>query len=127
MLNFDVHKEQLRGKRWLWRCEEGLKAASKVILQRREAKSGPSIGQSAMLRRGSEEDLDDYCIGSQKLMTWLSEAAEAITETLFNALLINRLPDSYEQFVAQENFQPAKMFPELRTRLRNYDDSRKAA
>ena len=26
----------------------------------------------------------------------------------------------------QESFQPAKTFPELRTRLRNYDDSRKA-
>ena len=40
--------------------------------------------------------------------------------------MINGLPDSYEHFVVQESFQPAKTFPELRTRLRIYDDSRKA-
>ena len=59
-------------------------------------------------------------------MTRLSEAGEAITDSLFNALVINGLPDSYEHFVVQESFQPAKTFPVLRTRLRNYDDSRKA-
>ena len=59
-------------------------------------------------------------------MTRLSEAGKAITDTLFNALVINRLPDGYEHFVVQESIQPAETFPELKTRLRNYDDSRKA-
>ena len=84
------------------------------------------VGQLAKLRLGSEEDLDDYFVRSQELMTRLSEAGEAITDTLFNALVINGLPDSFEHFVVQESFQPAKTFTELRTRLRNYDDSRRA-
>ena len=83
------------------------------------------VGQLAKLRLGSEEDLDDYFVRSQELMTRLSEAGEAITDTLFNALVINGLPDSFEHFVVQESFQPAKTFTELRTRLRNYDDSRR--
>ena len=84
------------------------------------------VGQLAKLCLGSEEDLDDYIVLSQELMTRLSEAGEAITDTLFNALAINELPDSYENFVVQESFQPVKTFPELRMRLRNYDDPRKA-
>ena len=39
--------------------------------------------------------------------------------------MINGLLDSYEHFVLQESFQPAKAFPELTTRLRYYDDSRR--
>ena len=49
------------------------------------------VGQLAKLRLGSEEDLDDYFVRSQELMTRLSEAGEAITDTLFNALVINGL------------------------------------
>ena len=37
-----------------------------------------------------------------------------------------RAKGTYENFVVQESFQPAKTFPELSTRLRNYDGSRKA-
>ena len=84
------------------------------------------VGQLAKLRLASEEVLDDYFVRSQELITRLSEAGEAITATLFNVLVINGLPDGYEHFVMQESFQPAKTFPELRTRLRNYDDSRTA-
>ena len=71
-------------------------------------------GELAKLSLGSEEDLDDYFVRSQELMTRLSEAGEAITDTLFNALVVNGLPDSYEHFVEPESFQP-KTFPELRT------------
>ena len=84
------------------------------------------VGQLGKLRLGSEEALDDYFVRSQELMTRLSEAGEGITDTLFNALVIKGLPDRPDHFVVQESFQPAKTFPELRTRLRNYDDSRKA-
>ena len=83
------------------------------------------VGELAKLRLGSEKDLDYYFVRSQELMTRLSEAGEAITDTLFKALVINGLPDSYEHFVVQKNFQ-SKTFLELRTRLRNYDDSRMA-
>ena len=84
------------------------------------------VCQIAKLRLGLKEDLDGFLVRSQELRTRLSEAGEAITDTLFIALVIKGLPDSYEHFVVQESFQPAKTFPELRTRLRNYNDSRMA-
>ena len=81
------------------------------------------VGQLAMLRLGSEEDLEGYFVRSKELMTRLSEAGE--TTALFDALVINGPADRYENFVVQESFQLAKTFAELRTWLRNYDDSRK--
>ena len=48
-----------------------------------------------------------------------------MTETLFNALVINGLPERYGHFVDQESFNPASTFTELRTRLQNYENSRK--
>ena len=57
-------------------------------------------------------------------MTRLTEAGEQISETLFNALVINGLPESFEHFVVQESFNPATTFTELRTRLQNYEESR---
>ena len=69
----------------------------------------------------SENDLHDYFVRSQELMTPLSEAGGAVTDILFNGL-----PDSYALFVVQESFQPVKTFPELRKTLRKYNESRKA-
>ena len=51
------------------------------------------VGQLAKLRLGSEEDLDDYFVRSQVLMTRLSEAGEATADRLFNAMVISGLPD----------------------------------
>ncbi len=57
-------------------------------------------------------------------MSRLTEAGEKISETLFNALVVNGLPEKYEHFVVQESFNPAANFTELRTRLLNYDHGR---
>ena len=57
-------------------------------------------------------------------MSRLTEAGEKISETLFNALVVNGLPGKYEHFIEQESFSPAANFTELRTRLPNFDDSR---
>ncbi|CAB3994020.1 Retrovirus-related Pol poly from transposon TNT 1-94 [Paramuricea clavata] len=70
------------------------------------------------------EKLSEYFIRAQELMSRLTEAGEKISETLFNALVINGLPEKYEHFIVQESFNPAANFTELRTRLQNYDDSR---
>ena len=53
------------------------------------------LGQLAKLRLGSEDDPNENFVRSQELLTRLSDAGEAITDTLFNALMINGLPDSY--------------------------------
>ena len=57
-------------------------------------------------------------------MSRLTEAGEKISETLFNALVVNGLPEKYEHFIVQESFNPAANFTELRTRLQNFEDSR---
>ena len=58
-------------------------------------------------------------------MTRLNEAGERISDTLFNALVINGLPKQYEHFVVQESFQPATTFQELRTRPRYFEDAKR--
>ena len=57
-------------------------------------------------------------------MSRLTEAGENISETLFNASVVNGLPEKYEHFIVQESFNPAANFTELRTRRQNFDDSR---
>ena len=83
------------------------------------------VRQLSRLQLGEEEKLHEYFIRSQELISRLTEAGENMTETLFNALVINGLPERYEHFVVQESFNPASTFTELRTRLQNYEDSRK--
>ena len=82
------------------------------------------VRQLSRLQLGEGEKLSEYFIRSQELMTRLTEAGEQISETLFNALVINGLPESFEHFVVQESFNPATTFTELRTRLQNYEESR---
>ena len=59
----------------------------------------------------------------QELLTRLLEAREAVSETLFNALVLNGLPMRYECFVIQESFNPSTNFTELRKRLQNFHKS----
>ena len=85
-----------------------------------------SLGrQLSRFQLEEEEKLHEYFIRSEELMSRLTEAGENMTETLFNTLVINGLPERYEHFVVQESFNPASTFTELRTRLQNYEDSRK--
>ena len=64
------------------------------------------LDQLAKLHLGSEEDLDDCFVISQEMMTRLSKAGEAITDTLINT-------SSSEHFVVQESFQPFLIPPHL--------------
>ena len=82
------------------------------------------VRQLSRLQLGEGEKLHEYFIRSQELTSRLNEAGEEISETLFNALVINGLPEQYEHFIVQESFNPAATFTELRTRLQNYEDSR---
>ena len=53
----------------------------------------------------------------------LQEAGEAVSETFFNAFILNGLPMRYESFVIQESFNQATNFTELRKRLQNFHES----
>ena len=65
-----------------------------------------SVAQLARLQLEDSEDLDSFFIRGQELLTRLQEAGEAVSETLFNALVLNGLPMRYESFVIQESFNP---------------------
>ena len=69
------------------------------------------------------DDLDSFFIRGQELLTRLQDAGEAVSETLFNALVLNGLPMRYESFVIQESFNRATNFTELRKRLQNFHES----
>ena len=81
------------------------------------------VAQLARLRLQDSEDLDSFFIRGQELLTSLQELGEAVTETLFNALILKGQPMRYENFVIQECFNPSMNFTELKKRLRNFHES----
>ena len=81
------------------------------------------VAQLARLQLEDAEDLDGFFNRGQELLTRLQEAGEAVSETLFNALVLNGLPMRYESFVIQESFNPATNFTELKKRLQNFHES----
>ena len=82
-----------------------------------------SVAQLARLQLEDSEGLYSFFIRGQELLTRLQEAGEAVSETLFNALVLNGLPMRYESFVIQEGFNPLTKFTELRKRLQNFHES----
>ena len=79
--------------------------------------------QFARLQLEDAEDLDSVFIRGQDLLTRLQEAGEAVSETLFTALVLNGLQMMYESFVIQESFNPATNFTELKKMLQNFHES----
>ena len=69
--------------------------------------------------------LNNYIIRVQELSTRLERTGEQLSEPLLIAAVLNGLSQRFEHFVVQESFNPAVSFVELRTRLMNYDESRK--
>ena len=68
------------------------------------------VAQLARLQLEDAEDLDSLFIKGQEMLTRLQEAGEAVSETLFNALVLKGLLMRYESFVIQESFIPAMIF-----------------
>ena len=53
------------------------------------------VAQLARLQLEGADDLDSPFIGGQELLTRLQEAREGVSDTLFNALVLNSLPRKY--------------------------------
>ena len=102
--------------------------AWKMLQERFQSVETPTVvslvSQLARLQLRRGEDLDTFFIRGQELMTRLGEAGEPISETLFNAMILNGLPQRFEVFVIQESFNPAGTFTELRKRLQNFEESK---
>ena len=77
--------------------------AWKLLQKRFQSVETPTVvtlvAQLARLQLGDSEDLDSFFIRGQELLTRLREAGEAVSETLFNDLVLNGLPMRYESFV----------------------------
>ena len=99
----------------------------KLLQERFQSVETPTVvtlvAQLAWLQLEDAEDLDSFIIRGQELLTRLQEAGVAVSETLFNALVLIGLPMRYESFVIQESFNPATNFTELRKRLQNFHES----
>ena len=81
--------------------------------------------QLARLQLQEDKVIHQYFIRAQELVTRLHHAGEEPSETLFNAMVLNGLPQRYEHFVVEESFNPAENFVELRKRLANLEESRR--
>ena len=68
------------------------------------------IRQLAKLKLREVEAIDQYFIRAQKLVNRLHHAGEKLSETLFNEIVLNGLPQRYENFVVQEIFNLAEYF-----------------
>ena len=101
--------------------------AWKLLQERFQSVETPTVvtlvAQLARLQPEDAEDLDSFLIRGQELPARLQEAGEAVSETLFNALVLNGLPMMYKKFVIQESFNPSTNFTELRKRLQNFHES----
>ena len=81
------------------------------------------VAQLARLHLEESEDLNSFFIRGKELLTRLQEAGQAVSKTLFNALVLNSLPMRHESFVMQESFIPAMNFTDLMKRLQNFHES----
>ena len=99
-------------------------ATSPATLQKRRDnhshQSDEAVGQATTSRGRSHPPVLHQ---TQELVTRLHHAGEELSETLFNAMVLNGLPQRYEHFVVQESFNPAENFVELRKRLTNFEES----
>ena len=77
------------------------------------------------LQLREDQAIHQYFIRAQELVTRLHHDSEEFSETLFNEVALNGLPQRYERFVVQESFNPAEIFVELRKRLTNFEESRR--
>ena len=91
--------------------DDGIGDGAKVwkLLRRRfQSVEAPTVvtlvAQLSRLQLEDAEDLDSFFIGGQVLLTRLQEAGEAVSETLFNALVLNGLPMRYEIFLYRNAF-----------------------
>ena len=82
------------------------------------------VWQQSRLHLKEDDALHNYFIRAQELSRMLEHAGEHLSEAVLNAMVLNGLPECYEHFVVQENFNPAGSVVELRTRLMNYEESR---
>ena len=79
--------------------------------------------QLAKLQLREDKPIHQYFIRAQEMVTRLHHAGQELSETLFNAMVLNGLPQRYKHFLVQESFNPVENIEELRKRLTNFEES----
>ena len=99
-------------------------AAWKAVMDRFRSNEAPTVvsivAQLARLKLTEGEDIQSFFIRAQELYSRLQQAGEYLSPAIFNALILNGLPEQYEHFIVQESFNPSGDYTELRKRLLNY-------
>ena len=72
------------------------------------------VTELAQLQLEDSNDLDRFLIRGHELLIMQQEARTAVSETLFNVLVLNGLQTRYENFVIQESFSTATIFTLVR-------------
>ena len=78
------------------------------------------VAQLARVMLTEGEDIQSFFFRAQELDSRLQQAGEHLTPALFNALILNGLPEQYEHFIDQESFNSSGDYTELSKRLLNY-------
>ena len=99
------------------------------LLQQRFRSNGTTtvtnlMRQLARIQLREDKAIHWYIIRAQELVIRLIHDGEKFFETLFNVMLLNGLPQRFENFLVQESFNPAERFVELRECLANFKASR---
>ena len=68
------------------------------------------------LQLDDSEDFESFYIRGHELLSRPQETGEAVSEILFNSLVLNGLPMRYEIFAIQERFKPATIFTDMKRR-----------
>ena len=88
--------------------------------RRNEAPTVVSIvAQQARLKLTEGEDIQSFFIRAQEVDIPL-QAGESLNPAIFNAMILNGLPEQCEHFIVQESFNQSGDYTELRKTLLNY-------
>ena len=86
-------------------------AAWKSVMNRFRSNEAPTVvsivAQLARLKMTKGEDIQSFFFRAQELYSRLQQAGEYLTPAIFNALILNGLPEQYEHFIVQESFNPS--------------------
>ena len=81
--------------------------------------------QLIRLQLRGDDAIHQCFVRAQELVNHFHHAGEELSETLFNAMVLNGFPPRYENFVVQESVNPAENLVELRIGHTNFEESRR--
>ena len=82
------------------------------------------MAQLSQLKMCDPETMPEYLIRGQELATRVRQSGEQLSDSLLSTMVLNGLPDRFNQFAIQESFDPSTDFAQLRDRLESFNIAR---